>query len=93
MRSDFNLKRDVEDELRSDPDIDSTDIAVAVKDDGFPPPVVERLLGDHEMARHNLVPGLGQARSNHWQRRLLFRLPSFHSKRAPGTVGRSSLHS
>src|ERR1700736_3978454 len=32
MRSDFNLKRDVEDELRSDPDIDSTDIAVAVKD-------------------------------------------------------------
>src|SRR6202165_219510 len=32
MRSDFNLKRDVEDELRSDPDIDATDIAVAVKD-------------------------------------------------------------
>src|SRR3984893_3542609 len=32
MRSDFTLKRDVEDELRSDPDIDSTDIAVAVKD-------------------------------------------------------------
>jgi osmotically-inducible protein OsmY len=32
MRSDFDIKRDVEDELRSDPDIDPTDIAVAVKD-------------------------------------------------------------
>jgi osmotically-inducible protein OsmY len=32
MRSDTEVKRDVEDELRSDPDIDATDIAVAVKD-------------------------------------------------------------
>jgi len=32
MSSDFDIKRDVEDELRSDPDIDPTDIAVAVKD-------------------------------------------------------------
>jgi osmotically-inducible protein OsmY len=32
MRSDFDIKRDVEDELRSDPDIDATDIAIAVKD-------------------------------------------------------------
>ena len=32
MRSDLDIKRDVEDELRSDPDIDATDIAVAVKD-------------------------------------------------------------
>jgi osmotically-inducible protein OsmY len=32
MRSDVDIKRDVEDELRSDPDIDATDIAVAVKD-------------------------------------------------------------
>jgi osmotically-inducible protein OsmY len=32
MRSDFDIKRDVEDELRSEPDIDPTDIAVAVKD-------------------------------------------------------------
>src|ERR1700737_5193224 len=31
MRSDFDIRRDVEDELRSDPDIDATDIAVAVK--------------------------------------------------------------
>ena len=30
MRSDADIKRDVEDELRWDPDIDSTDIAVAV---------------------------------------------------------------
>jgi osmotically-inducible protein OsmY len=30
MRSDSDIKRDVEDELRWDPDIDSTDIAVAV---------------------------------------------------------------
>src|SRR5712671_6331513 len=31
MRSDTDIKRDVEDELRWDPDIDSTDIAVTVK--------------------------------------------------------------
>ncbi|HEX7967445.1 MAG TPA: BON domain-containing protein [Stellaceae bacterium] len=31
MRSDDDIKRDVEDELRWDPDIDATDIAVAVK--------------------------------------------------------------
>ena len=31
MRSDTDIKRDVEDELRSDPTIDVTDIAVAVK--------------------------------------------------------------
>jgi osmotically-inducible protein OsmY len=32
MRSDYDIRRDVEDELRSDPDIDATDAAVAVKD-------------------------------------------------------------
>jgi osmotically-inducible protein OsmY len=32
MRSDLDIRRDVEDELRSDADIDPTDIAVAVKD-------------------------------------------------------------
>ena len=32
MRSDTDIKRDVENELRWDPDIDSVDIAVAVKD-------------------------------------------------------------
>jgi hypothetical protein len=31
MRSDSDIKRDVEDELRWDPDIDATDIAVTVK--------------------------------------------------------------
>ena len=31
MRSDLDIKRDVESELRFDPDIDATDIAVAVK--------------------------------------------------------------
>jgi osmotically-inducible protein OsmY len=31
MRSDSDIKRDVEDELRWDPDIDATDIALAVK--------------------------------------------------------------
>lgn len=31
MRSDSEIKKDVEDELRSDPDIDATDVAVAVK--------------------------------------------------------------
>jgi osmotically-inducible protein OsmY len=32
MRADVDIKRDIEDELGSDPDIDATDIAVAVKD-------------------------------------------------------------
>lgn len=32
MRSDSEIKKDVEDELRWDPDIDATDVAVAVKD-------------------------------------------------------------
>jgi osmotically-inducible protein OsmY len=32
MRSDAEIRRDVEDELRWDPEIDATDIAVAVKD-------------------------------------------------------------
>jgi len=32
MRSDADIKRDVEDELRWDPDVDPTDIGVAVKD-------------------------------------------------------------
>jgi osmotically-inducible protein OsmY len=31
MRSDSDIKRDVEDELRFDPDLDATDIAVSVK--------------------------------------------------------------
>ena len=31
MRSDIDIKRDVEQELRFDPDIDATDVAVAVK--------------------------------------------------------------
>ena len=31
MRSDTDVKRDVEDELRWDPDLDATDIAVTVK--------------------------------------------------------------
>jgi len=31
MRSDSDIKRDVEDELRWNPNVDSTDIAVAVK--------------------------------------------------------------
>src|SRR5712675_2217888 len=31
MRSDADIKRDVEDELRWDPDLDSTDIAVTVR--------------------------------------------------------------
>jgi hypothetical protein len=32
MRSDSDIQRDVEEELRSDPDLDATDIGVAVKD-------------------------------------------------------------
>jgi BON domain-containing protein len=32
MKSDSDIKRDVEEELRFDPDIDATDIGVAVKD-------------------------------------------------------------
>ena len=32
MRTDIDIKRDVEDELHMNPDIDATDVAVAVKD-------------------------------------------------------------
>src|SRR5580704_17400666 len=36
-------------------------VVFAVEDDGLPPTMVERLLGNHEMTRRNLVPGTRQA--------------------------------
>src|SRR5204863_8617758 len=52
MRSDSEIKRDVEDELRWDPDIDPTDIAVAVKSG------VVTLTGFVRSYRRNLQPNV-----------------------------------
>ena len=52
MRSDNEIKRDVEDELRWDPDIDPTDIAVAVKSG------VVTLTGFVRSYRRNLQPNV-----------------------------------
>ena len=40
MKSDIDIKRDLEEELRLNPDIDATDIAVAVKNGVVLPPEV-----------------------------------------------------
>ena len=36
-------------------------VAVAIENDGLPPPMVEGFLSDDEMPRRDLVPGVGQA--------------------------------
>ncbi len=56
MRSDSDIKRDVEDELRWDPDINSDDIAVAVKDGvvtltGFVPSYSQKLQAEADAKR------------------------------------------
>jgi osmotically-inducible protein OsmY len=63
MRSDSDIKRDVEDELRWDPDIDSANIAVAVKDGvvtltGFAKNYREKLEAEHDAKRVAGVVGL-----------------------------------
>ena len=61
MKSDEDIKRDVEEELKSDPDIESVDIAVAVKDGvvtltGFTRSYNEKMAGGD---RHEAREGRG----------------------------------
>jgi len=63
MRSDIDIKRDVEDELRWDPDIDSDDIAVAVKNGvvaltGFVRSYGQKLQAEADAKRISGVVGL-----------------------------------
>jgi osmotically-inducible protein OsmY len=63
MRSDSDIKRDVEEELRFAPSIDATDIAVAVKDrvvtlSGFVRSYVEKLEAENAAKRVAGVAGL-----------------------------------
>jgi osmotically-inducible protein OsmY len=63
MRSDSDIKRDVEDELRWDPDIDATDIAVTVKNGvvtlaGFTRSYAEKLEAEAEAKRVAGVVGV-----------------------------------
>jgi osmotically-inducible protein OsmY len=66
MRSDSDLKRDVEDELRWDPRVDATDIAVAVKDGvvtltGFVPSYMDKVEAEEATKRLAGVTGLVNA--------------------------------
>jgi osmotically-inducible protein OsmY len=63
MRADIDIKRDVEQELRWDPDIDATDIAVAVKDGvvtliGFAKSYIEKYEAESAAKRVAGVRGL-----------------------------------
>ncbi len=63
MRSDSEIKRDVENELRADPTLDATDIAVAVKDgvvtlSGFVRTYAEKLEAEAAAKRVGGVVGL-----------------------------------
>jgi osmotically-inducible protein OsmY len=63
MRSDSDIKRDVEAELQSDPSIDATDIAVAVKNgvvtlNGFVPKFMDKLEAEAAAKRVAGVVGL-----------------------------------
>jgi osmotically-inducible protein OsmY len=66
MRADSDLKRDVEDELRWDPKVDATDIAVAVKDGivtltGFAPSYLDKVEAGEAAKRIAGVIGLVNA--------------------------------
>jgi osmotically-inducible protein OsmY len=63
MKSDDEIKKDVEDELRWDPDIDSTDIAVAVKNGvvtltGFVPSYAQKFQAESDVKRVAGVVGV-----------------------------------
>ena len=51
-------------QLRVVPKPQRQHVAGASEDDGLPPAILKRLLGDDEMARRDLVPGPGQAGRN-----------------------------
>jgi osmotically-inducible protein OsmY len=80
MRSDSDIKRDVEDELRWDPDIDSTDIAVTVKNGvvalaGFTRSYSDKLEAEAAAKRVAGVVGLAND--------IEVRLPSFDQRPDP----------
>jgi osmotically-inducible protein OsmY len=80
MRSDLDIKRDVEDELRSDPDIDATDIGVAVKDGvvtltGFVRSFRQKRIAEQDVKR---VAGVTAVANN-----IEVRLPIIHRRPDP----------
>jgi len=80
MRSDADIERDVADKLRSDPDIDATNIATAVKDGvvtlaGFVRSFRQRRKAEQDVKR---VPGVLGLASN-----LEVRLPIIHRRPDP----------
>ena len=79
-RSDIDIKRDVEDELRSNPDIDATDIAVAVKSgvvtlSGFVRSYSQRWEAERTVKRVNGVTGVAND--------IEVRLPVFNQRPDP----------
>lgn len=88
MRTDDDIKRDVEDELKWDPDIDPTDIAVAVKDGvvtltGFARTYSQKLEAEAAAKRVAGVVGLAND--------LEVRLPSVHERPDP-EIARDAVH-
>jgi osmotically-inducible protein OsmY len=88
MRLDDDIKRDVEDELRWDPDIDPTDIAVAVKDGvvtltGFARSYAQKF--EAEAAAKRVASVLGVAND------LEVRLPSIDERPDP-EIARDAVH-
>jgi osmotically-inducible protein OsmY len=80
MRLDSDIKRDVEDELRSDPDIDATDIATAVKDGvvtlaGFVRSFRQRRKAERDVKRVDGVAGVAN--------NIEVRLPIIHRRPDP----------
>jgi osmotically-inducible protein OsmY len=80
MRLDSDIKRDVEDELRSDPDIDATDIAIAVKSGvvtltGFVRSFRQKRKAEQDVKRVNGVVGLAN--------NIEVRLPIIHRRPDP----------
>jgi osmotically-inducible protein OsmY len=80
MRLDSDIKRDVEDELRSDPDIDAKDVGVAVKDGvvtlaGFVRSLRQRRKAEQDAKR---VAGVLGVANN-----IEVRLPVIHSRPDP----------
>jgi osmotically-inducible protein OsmY len=80
MKSDDDIKRDVEAELRWDPDIDASDIAVAVKDgvvtlSGFVRSYAQKWQAERDAKRVSGVLGLAND--------IEVRLPAIHQKPDP----------
>jgi osmotically-inducible protein OsmY len=80
MKSDIDIKRDVEDELRLNPDIDATDIAVAVKNgvvtlSGFTRSYAQKWEAERTVKRVNGVTGVAND--------LEVRLPVFNQRPDP----------